>query len=202
MARIIVCRHGNTFDKGDTVTRVGGRTDLPLSVSGKAQASALAAHFADTPFEAAYCSDLQRTRATAEAILSKRKDAPALAILPFLTEIDYGPDENVAEEKVVARIGEAALRAWEEDSLPPEGWHVDKQAICDGWTRLIEQAAHLPQAANILVVTSNGIARFLPGLVDKAPQGLQPKLKTGAWGEVSCGDHSIITVWNKRPETA
>ncbi|HAY06935.1 MAG TPA: histidine phosphatase family protein, partial [Hyphomonas sp.] len=27
MARLFVVRHGNTFDKGDTVTRVGGRTD-------------------------------------------------------------------------------------------------------------------------------------------------------------------------------
>ncbi|HAO37083.1 MAG TPA: histidine phosphatase family protein, partial [Hyphomonas sp.] len=38
MARLIIVRHGNTFDKGDTVTRVGGRTDLPLSASGLAQA--------------------------------------------------------------------------------------------------------------------------------------------------------------------
>ena len=64
MGRIIVCRHGNTFDKGDGVTRVGGRTDLPLSTSGEAQAAALAEHFAGTRFAAAYCSSLQRTRAT------------------------------------------------------------------------------------------------------------------------------------------
>ncbi|MFZ4686424.1 MAG: histidine phosphatase family protein [Hyphomonadaceae bacterium] len=36
--RIFIVRHGNTFDKGDVVTRVGGRTDLPLSTSGSAQA--------------------------------------------------------------------------------------------------------------------------------------------------------------------
>ncbi|MBR9836035.1 MAG: histidine phosphatase family protein, partial [Alphaproteobacteria bacterium] len=30
MARpVYIVRHGNTFDKGDTVTRVGARTDLP-----------------------------------------------------------------------------------------------------------------------------------------------------------------------------
>ena len=84
MGRIIVCRHGNTFDKGDVVTRVGGRTDLPLSTSGKAQADALARHFADTPFQAAYCSTLQRTRETAAAILSARADGPDLSALPFL----------------------------------------------------------------------------------------------------------------------
>ena len=53
MARLFVVRHGNTFDTGDVVTRVGGRTDLPLSKSGKAQAEKLAAHFAGTRFAAA-----------------------------------------------------------------------------------------------------------------------------------------------------
>ena len=85
MGRIIVCRHGNTFDKGDTVTRVGGRTDLPLSTSGTAQAEALSRHFTDTAFRAAYCSPLQRTRETAAAILSARADGPDLTVLPFLT---------------------------------------------------------------------------------------------------------------------
>ena len=27
--RLIIARHGNTFEKGQTPTRVGGRTDLP-----------------------------------------------------------------------------------------------------------------------------------------------------------------------------
>lgn len=199
MGRIIVCRHGNTFDKGDIVTRVGGRTDLPLSRSGMEQAAALSRHFAETSFHAAYCSSLQRTRETAAAILSARADGPDLSVLPFLTEIDYGPDENVAEEKVVARIGEAAMRAWEEDSRVPDGWTVDKPAIHSGWKSLLAEAGRLPQNETILVVTSNGIARFLPDVVDAVPTGLQPKLKTGAWGEVECNTGTCILTWNQKP---
>lgn len=200
MGRIIVCRHGNTFDKGDVVTRVGGRTDLPLSSSGRAQAEALAKHFAGMRFVAAYCSSLRRTRETAEAILGADLESPALDVLPFLTEIDYGPDENVPEEAVVARIGEDALKAWEEDSIVPDGWRVDKEAIRAGWRALLVQAAARPETDNILVVTSNGIARFLPDVVDAAPVGLQPKLKTGAWGEVECNGGSRIVAWNRRPD--
>ena len=202
MGRIIVCRHGNTFDKGDVVTRVGGRTDLPLSISGKAQAAALARHFAGTRFSGAWCSALQRTRATAEAILAARPDAPPLDTLPFLTEIDYGPDENIPEEDVVARIGEAALRAWEEDSVVPEGWIVDKDTIRAGWRALLKDAATRPETQTLLVVTSNGIARFLPDVADAVPVGLQPKLKTGAWGEVDCNGGSRIIAWNLRPDPA
>lgn len=200
MARLFVVRHGNTFDAGDVVTRVGGRTDLPLSVSGAAQAAKLASHFAGTPFTAALASPLERTRATARAILGARTDAPALLIRSFLREIDYGADENQPEEAVVARLGEAALKAWDEDGAVPPGWIVDPASIREGWTALLRGVAALPDAANVLVVTSNGTARFLPDVVDAKPAGLDRKLKTGAWGEIeaSAGGARILD-WNRRP---
>ena len=200
MARLFVVRHGNTFDPGDVVTRVGGRTDLPLSSSGRRQAVALAAHFAETAFAAALASPLERTRATARAILGARTDAPALLIRGFLREIDYGADENQPEEIVVARIGEAALKAWDENGTVPPGWEVDPAAIRAGWTALLADIAALPEAADVLVVTSNGTARFLPDVVDAAPDGLDRKLKTGAWGEIVVAPgRSEITAWNVRP---
>lgn len=200
MARLFVVRHGNTFDAGQTVTRVGGRTDLPLSVSGRQQAEALAAHFADTHFAAALASPLERTRATARAILNQRTDAPALLIRSFLREIDYGQDENQPEEAVVARVGAAALKAWDEDGTPPDGWLVDPAAIRAGWAQLLKEAAALKQDANVLVVTSNGVARFLPDVVDALSEGLDRKLKTGAWGEIDVGANGTrLTGWNQRP---
>lgn len=200
MARLIIVRHGNTFDKGDTVTRVGGRTDLPLSTSGLAQADALAAHFSDTRFVAAFCSPLARTRQTARAMIGMRTKSPALIVLPFLTEVDYGPDENQPEDKVVARIGEAALEAWERDATPPDGWLVNPDALREGWRELLSRAAGLGSGDTALIVTSNGIARFLPDVVDAQPDQLDRKLKTGAWGVVDITpDGSRITEWNCRP---
>jgi broad specificity phosphatase PhoE len=200
MATLYVVRHGNTFDAGDVVTRVGGRTDLPLSASGRTQAAALAAHFEGIRFAAALASPLERTRATARAILSRRTDSPALLIRSFLREIDYGPDENQPEEAVVARIGAAALAVWDADGTVPPGWIVDPAAIRSGWSALLQEIAGLPADANVLVVTSNGTARFLPDVVDEAPAGLDRKLKTGAWGEVWVGGKSsLIKDWNCRP---
>ena len=200
MARLFVVRHGNTFDAGDVVTRVGGRSDLSLSSSGRKQAEALAAHFAETRFTAALASPLERTRATARAILGTRTDAPALLIRSFLREIDYGPDENQPEETVVARLGDAALQAWDEDGTPPPGWLVDPEAIRAGWAALLKDIGTLADEANILVVTSNGTARFLPDVVDAAPDGLDRKLKTGAWGEIVVDRKSnVIADWNRRP---
>lgn len=199
MARLYIVRHGNTFDRGETVTRVGARTDLPLSVSGREQARNLAAQFAGMRFSAALCSTLTRTKQTARTILSERTDSPALLIAPFLTEIDYGPDENQPEEVVAARLG-PALDAWDRDGVPPPGWQVDVAAIRAGWANLLARAAGLPEEAAILVVTSNGVARFLPDVVDRLPEALDRKLKTGAWGElVLTSSGSELLSWNQRP---
>lgn len=199
MARLFIVRHGNTFDRGQTVTRVGGRTDLPLSVSGSEQAGRLSEKLRGQRFTAAVCSPLLRTRQTARIILSGRRDAPPLLIEPFLREIDYGPDENRPETEVVERLG-PALEAWEKSGTPPPGWHADPDRIRLGWRGLLERAATLAAADAVLIVTSNGIARFLPDLADSAPPGLERKLATGAWGEILvAGGARHILSWNERP---
>lgn len=194
-ARLIIVRHGNTFDKGDVVTRVGGRTDLPLSVSGRAQAESLARHFAATSLATARSGPLKRTRETANAILGAQANPPELLTDLFLREIDYGPDENRPEEEVVARIGKAALEAWERDFVPPPGWRVDPAALVGNWQQLFAELRDLP--GNHLIVTSNGIARF--ALTAAQSRGLEGKLATGAWGEILfAGDEPTVVCWNMR----
>lgn len=204
MTDIYIVRHGNTFDAGEVVTRVGARTDLPLSSSGLAQAEALSAHFQNRladGFDRAYCSPLQRTRQTAEAILATRTDAPELESLEFLREVDYGPDENQPEDKVIERIGMAALRAWEASAVPPAGWNLDPDHIRGAWKTLIKDLASEALAGPVLVVTSNGIARFVLDAVTRmnAPPA-SIKLKTGAYGLLRArGDEVELVSWNVRP---
>ena len=204
MTDIFIVRHGNTFDKGDVVTRVGARTDLALSQSGLAQADALAAHFQDIApngFDRAYCSPLIRTRQTGEAILAASARAPELETLEFLREVDYGPDENQPEPEVVARIGEAALNAWEMDGVPPPGWDIDPAKVKTDWQALLAEMAHLSPQRPILIVTSNGVARFvLDAMTESATDLDSIKLKTGAYGRVQVdGDAVILQAWNVRP---
>ena len=201
---IYIVRHGNTFDKGDVVTRVGARTDLALSSSGQTQAEALAIHFmAKVPegFSVAYCSPLQRTRQTAEAILAVRSPRPDLETLEFLREVDYGVDENQPEEAVAARLGEAALQAWDEQAIVPPGWGVDPEGIKAAWKQLIGSLISKSAAERVLIVTSNGVARFVLDAVtvfETEPQSI--KLKTGAYGRLRTnGDDVNLVAWNVRP---
>lgn len=204
MTDIYIVRHGNTFDKGDTVTRVGARTDLPLSSSGEVQASQLATHFyARVPdgFGAAYCSELQRTRQTAEAVLGAYDTPPDLRVLEFLREVDYGPDENQPEDRVIARVGEAALQAWDRDAVPPPGWDVSPEHLIAEWASLLNSLSGPNEWPPILIVTSNGIARFVLDAVIKVRCNLDSiKLKTGAYGLIRSEiDGATLMEWNVRP---
>ncbi len=197
-ARLHIVRHGNTFDKGDIVTRVGGRTDLPLSISGTAQAEALARHFATTSFTTARSGPLKRTRETARAILAAQPNAPELTTDLFLREIDYGPDENRPEEDVIARIGKPALDAWERDSIPPPGWRVDPAAIIGNWQELFSDLAE--EEGDHLIVTSNGIARF--ALAAASAHRPDAKLPTGGYGVIELTPEPVVLHWNLRPPVA
>lgn len=201
MTRIIICRHGNTFDKGDIITRVGARTDLPLSISGIDQARGLAAEFNPKSsrynFKQAFCSSLLRTYQTADFILTSGHKVKSLKILEFLTEIDYGIDENNPESEVVARLGQDAITLWDEKAIPPQGWDVNPESLIQSWKDFLFE--HKDHDGDILVVTSNGIARFALDAVDEIATDAPRKLRTAAYGiiEIENG-HSKLTAWDKR----
>jgi broad specificity phosphatase PhoE len=201
-ARLFIVRHGNTFDKGDVVTRVGGRTDLPLSSSGQVQAKALADHFGaqGVRFATARTGPLKRTRETASAILAADPSPPDLLSELFLREIDYGPDENRPEDEVVARVGKDALEAWEKQSIPPPGWRVDPAAIIGNWEQLFSELAG--EEGDHLIVTSNGVARF--ALTAAGATMADAKLATGAYGVVELAADGVAEIvgWNLRPGVA
>jgi probable phosphoglycerate mutase len=164
---------------------------LPLSQSGRAQADALASHFNGWTFDRVISSPLRRTRETALAIIGAQDDN--LTFDDRLLEIDYGPDEGQAETDVVARLGEAALDRWDNDAVPPPGWKVDPEALRQDWIALLREAQ-----GTTLIVTSNGIARFVLDVVRH--DGAERKLKTGAYGILEeTPDGWQVWRWNERP---
>ena len=204
MTDIYIVRHGNTFDTGDVITRVGARTDLPLSQSGRVQAEALAMHFKDlvpNGFDMVFSSPLLRTRQTAEVILGGYDNPPDIRTLEFLREIDYGQDENQPEESVIARIGEAAIEAWDKDAVPPPGWDVAPDVLTMEWASLLNTLSAPNSFPPVLIVTSNGIARFVLDAVTKMdcdPASI--KLKTGAYGLIrTFSTGATLLEWNVRP---
>ena len=194
--RIVICRHSNTFDKGDVVTRVGARTDLALSHSGQAQAKNLKQFFRTAyHFDRAFCSELRRTHETASKILEGAHPAKLLE-RGFLNEIDYGIDENRPEAEVIARLGKQAIREWDTDAIVPNGWHIDPEQIRTAWQTFLHEMSK--QDGDVLVVTSNGIARFCLDVVDETDCEVPSiKLATAAFGIIKYDARTFtLTDWN------
>jgi len=108
--RLIVVRHGETLY--NVQERFTGQSDVPLSTLGVKQTAALGKHLATETLAVIVASDLQRARATAQAIASYHK-------LPVgedadLREIAFGTWEGATYAEVLARDAELVER-WQTD---------------------------------------------------------------------------------------
>ena len=204
MTRLIIARHGNTFTEGETPRRVGARTDLPLTVAGREQGRKIGAWLKEYDLlpEATYCSELQRTRETAqEAIRACGYPQPVYPLAIF-NEVDYGPDENKTEAEVIARIGKAAIEDWDNHAIVPDGWQFDPAKTIRDWQDFARHIIDDDQDI-AFVVTSNGIARFAPhitGDFDAFTRRYPLKISTGA---ICVFEHSDgqwhVRHWNVKP---
>jgi 2,3-bisphosphoglycerate-dependent phosphoglycerate mutase len=206
VTRLIIARHGNTFGSNDTPTRVGGRTDLPLVEKGHAQALALGKALKEHKLipDIGYSSTLKRTKETLQGALNEMQLNISCLENSLFNEIDYGPDENKAEADVIARVGENALSLWDAEALPPQGWAVDVEAIKQGWIEFAATFAEENKGQTVLIVTSNGIARFAPvltGDLDEFCSSNNIKLSTGAFSVLEYQTEGVwdVKMWNKRP---
>lgn len=197
MTTLIIARHGNTFDAGQTPTRVGGRTDLPLVSKGEEQARALGRYLRDHQLipDVVYASTLQRTIKTAELAIKETGIANPVFSLDIFNEIDYGPDENQPEETVIDRIGAQAIKDWDEQAIVPEGWLADPQAMIRNWKDFADHISAHDDNETVLVVTSNGTARFAPyitGDYEAFTRDFDIKLATGALAILK---HDRVSGW-------
>ena len=119
MRHLFVIRHGQT--EWSAVGRHTGRTDLPLTETGRRQAEALAKMIADHRFELVLTSPLQRARVTCE--LAGFGDQAEIE--PDLAEWDYGEFEGLSTSEIRQRIPQ-----WSIWTHPPEkGESLDDLAI-------------------------------------------------------------------------
>lgn len=123
--RILFARHAQT-DWND-LSRYQGRTDVPLNVGGRRQAENLARRLAYWKADRVFSSPLVRARETAEIVMGKMPDPPALELFEDLVELDFGEWEGLSVSEVRQRYGELYER-WRDDPAsvdPPKGEPFD-----------------------------------------------------------------------------
>lgn len=227
ITRLIVVRHGNTFNSGDVILRVGSATDIPLTETGMKQGYAAGAMLAELGFEPSmiFHAPLQRTCQSAVGIAASFPEA-VLEECEFLTELDYGSDDGKPEDEVVLRIGivqdpsgitpdtslddlraagKAVLKRWDSEAVLPEAWYFlsDRVELLEKqWQEFAAMVLEKYAGKTVVAVTSNGIARFSKAIL---PAGNLPegslKLATGAFGVYEFSDGKWqSTQWNVRPQ--
>lgn len=201
MTLLYLVRHGNTFEADEVPRRVGLRTDLPLTETGRDQARRLGDHFAPLRFGHAWSSQLRRAEETATLVLAAQAEPPELSHQRVLNEIDHGPDENRDPDAVLRRIGAEALDAWERCLQPPPGWDLGLGWRRQEWQAVVETVSAGPSSGPVLAVTSGGAARLALLCLDIPNVPTDAKLRTGSYGVVSLGGdgRNELLDWNVRP---
>ena len=115
-------------------------------------------------------------------------------------EIDHGPDEDRPESEVLERIGRSALELWDTELVPPPGWDAGADWRIPAWRAF---AAEMQDGEAILLVTSNGAARFALAAfgLNSGDNGKAAKLRTGSYGLIEIdGGTFRLKEWDKRPD--
>ncbi len=184
---LLLARHGNTFEQGQTAVWVGARTDPPLTAKGREQAAALGAGLARIAprIKRIVSGPLRRTQEHAAIAGRLLSFESRVEIDERLREIDYGLWEGKSPEEIQALGGGAERAAWNERGVWPAspGWSPSAETIAANAATLAHEiAADLSAGDAALLVTSNGILKFflklVPGAFELAEKGAL-KVPTG-----------------------
>jgi broad specificity phosphatase PhoE len=200
---VILCRHGNTFAKGEKVVMVGARDDLPLTAEGLEQARAIGAVLgqAAIQLDRVLSGPLQRTKVFAERLMIETRYAGPLSIDARLTELDYGAWSGLSDDEIKTRYGNEVLSRWQEASERPEGvgFAPSAEQVRDDIESLLRELSALDGTS--LVVSSNGRLReFGRACPPSAGQISSFKMRTGSASVIECKDGVWgIRAWDLRP---
>lgn len=207
--KIILSRHGNTFNPGEHATWVGSRNDLPLVETGLNQAKILANSLKQAAIFplAIYCSPLQRTRVYAQVVIEELKLALQPIIDERLNEINYGTWSGLSNEQIRSTFGGQELEAWEKHSQWPSaaGWEGSEQLLAEQVQTFCEDIINqYPSDGTILIISSNGRLRYFLNLVPgEFNQHLTKQTFKVATGNICQLTHSNnkweINFWNQTP---
>ncbi|MBS0287911.1 MAG: histidine phosphatase family protein [Proteobacteria bacterium] len=162
--RLLVLRHGNTFEANQIATQVGSKTDMSLTEKGLNQAKQFLALLKKdqlSPF-AIYSGSLQRQSTTAKLIQEAFPQAGLYTHQDALDEIDYGAWEGLTTEEIKAKWPNE-YEHWVSQATWPNkifqsSLEKHQQAL-QTWLEHI--ASNVPENGLVVAVSSNGIIRFM-----------------------------------------
>ncbi len=195
MGELIVLRHSET--EWSAAGRHTGRTDVPLTAHGEAEAAALAPALARRQIRATFCSPAQRAVRTAE--LAGLKD---IKLDPDLWEWDYGGYEGRTTEQIQA--GRPGWNLWRDGVIPGNAEHPGETVAQVGarTDAVLSRARPLLADGDVALVAHGHVLRVLTARW----LGLDPdggrlfRLDTGTCSTLGTEHgYPVILSWNLPP---
>lgn len=210
--KLILARHGNTFESGETPVQVGSRSDMPLTAQGKTQAHDLAAWLSEKRIipAAIYAGTLRRQTEAAKIVahelhLEKKVHLNTRA----LNEVDYGLWEGLTAEEILAKWPHD-YELWNTQAVWAEevfgGTLQEHLEAIAKWLDLLTK--EYKPGDTVVGITSNGIIRFFYSFVKEqwgefvsGKQMESLKVKTGHFCELELYKDNVKVVgWNLSPK--
>lgn len=167
---LFLARHGET--EWNRIGRWQGKTDIPLSEVGRAQARMLAERLRDRGITQIYASDLSRARETAE-IVGLALGVSRLGFDPRLRERGFGCFEGLTREECAERHAEAWQRYLADRRDTPSDAEPHDEVVARVVAGLTAIAESSEVAGPVLVVSHGAAIRsFLHTTTGVAPPPL------------------------------
>jgi len=170
LSTIFLARHGET--EWNRIGRWQGKTDIPLSDVGRAQARTLGERLCDRGITQIYASDLSRARETAE-IVGATLGVARLSVDPRLRERGFGCFEGLTREECAERHAEAWARYLTDRRSTPADAEPQDEVVA----RVVAAMTAIAESANRIghtLVVSHGAAirSFVHTITGTAPPPL------------------------------
>ena len=167
---IFLARHGET--EWNRVGRWQGKTDIPLSDVGRAQARTLADRLRARGITQIFTSDLCRARETAE-IVAEALGVSRLSVDPRLRERGFGCFEGLTREECAERHSEAWARYLADRRSTPSDAEPQEQVVTRVVAALTAVAELADHTGHVLVVSHGAAIRaFLHAVSGAEPAPL------------------------------
>jgi len=205
MGELILLRHGQT--EWSQAGKHTGRTDVPLTPRGVADAAALAPMLARRPIEAVFTSPASRARRTAElAGLDGAGGRFPVKTDPDLWEWDYGGYEGMTTARIREQVPGWYL--WQDGVIPGDADHPGEtvEQVGARADRVLERAwAYLGDGVGEVALVAHGhVLRVLTARWLGLPpvDGRLFRLDTGTVSTLGTEhDEPVILTWNVPPSS-
>jgi probable phosphoglycerate mutase len=211
MGDLILLRHGQT--EWSAAGKHTGRTDIPLTAKGEADAAALAPMLArrvasGERIAAVFTSPARRATATAELTglgtpgVSGSAGGPAPKQDPDLWEWDYGGYEGITTAEIQQERPGWSL--WRDGIIPGDADHPGEtvESVGERVDRVLKRAEPLLSDGDVMLVAHGHVLRVLTArwLGLHPADGRLFRLDTGTMSELGTEhDQTVILAWNVPP---